>query len=88
MEARITRYGPLPMMVAAVVMAGALMGLLYPLFGRAVASTVGMGGGVAFAVYLDRRWLRPVPSALRQSVEYGAATAFGWVLGQIIISIW
>lgn len=84
MEARFARYVAVRMVIVAVAVGGALTAALYPVAGAAVASTAGIGFGVGFAVYADRRWLRPSASPLRQALEYGVATAAGWALAQII----
>ncbi len=88
MEVHLHRYAWLPLVLTAAAGTLALTALLYPFLGAAIASTLGMGVGVGLAVYLDRRWLRPSPPAAREAFTYGAATAFGWALAQLIIHFW
>lgn len=78
--------GPLIMMTIAGAVALGATAALFGVAGEAVATTLGLGIAVAVAVYADRKWLRPSPRAWARALEYGAATAFGWAVAQIIIN--
>lgn len=88
METIIRRYS-LPLMLLITVATGfTLIALLHRVLSWAVASTIGMGAGVSIAVYIDRRWLTPSHSAVRESLEIGGATGFGWAVAQAILYFW
>jgi hypothetical protein len=65
--------------------------LLYVILGLvlspALAGILAMGLGVGGAVYVDRRWIRFEDSAAAEALLYGAATAGGWAVARLVLSL-